>query len=335
MAEPLHIESPLRRRLLQALADGGWHSGQALAELAGVSRAAVWKQMDALEKLGLGIERARGRGYRLSHAVSLLDEQVIRDALSQHWRDRVSLSLLESVASTNAWLADQPEPSDGRIQACMAEAQPQGRGRRGRVWHCPYGGGIPLSVAWHFEALDKGLSGLAPSLAVAVARALESLGADAPGLKWPNDIVCDEGKLGGILIELKGESAGPCQVRVGVGLNWVPPAAVDQPAAGLAALFPGAFPDRSRVAGRVLDALCSGMSDFARDGFEGVRADWKARDVLAGKPVRLALHDRSVEGRALGLDAAGALRIQSSDGAETTWQVGEVSVRLQAREETA
>lgn len=334
MTEPRHIGSPIRRRLVQVLADGDCHSGQALATLTGVSRAAIWKQMDALERMGLGIERARGRGYRLTHAVSLFDEAAIRAAISPQWRERVAVTLLESVASTNAWLAEQSVPEDG-IRACMAEAQPQGRGRRGRVWHCPYGGGIPLSVGWRFDTLEPGLSGLAPTIAVAVARALESLGAHPPGLKWPNDIVCDAGKLGGILIELKGESAGPCDVRVGVGLNWAAPPVVDQAVASLAALFPGELPDRSRVAGTVLDALCRGLEDYSRNGFGGVQADWAARDVLAGRPVRLSLHDRSVDGLALGLDASGALRLESSDGRERAWQVGEVSARLQAGEETA
>ncbi|MDQ2070557.1 biotin--[acetyl-CoA-carboxylase] ligase [Natronospira bacteriovora] len=327
MAERGHIHSALRRQLLAVLSAGGLHSGQALAEACGVSRAAVWKQLDALERLGLGVERVKGRGYRLTHPLELFDEGGIRQALAPAWREALQLNLLESADSTNEWLAVHADFGGGPV-ACLAEAQPAGRGRRGRQWTCLYGAGIPLSLAWRFDVLDAPLSGLAPSIAVSIVNALESMGARGLALKWPNDVLCDAGKLAGVLIELKGEPSGPCDLRVGVGLNWAAPTGLDQPVAGLDQVFDGRRPSRSAVAGRVLSALCDALERFRCGGFAFFREQWAARDCLAGRPVTLLLHERSVNGHCEGVDAEGALLLRDGEGECRAWQVGEVSARL-------
>lgn len=310
-----------RRLLLERLADGAFHSGQDLAREAGSSRSAVWKQLQALQRAGLGLERVRGRGYRLQHPVELLDRLVIRNAVPRPWRDRLELFCHDEVASTN----DLAQPGDCRERPVLvvAEVQRAGRGRRGRDWSGAYGAGIPLSLAWHFPVIPTGLSGLAPAMAVVTAEALESLGVPPLSLKWPNDVFLDEGKLAGLLIELRGAAEGPCDITVGLGLNWALPA---EPPPGAASL--GASPGRNRVIGAVAGALCVGLERFAREGFAGFRRAWLDRDCLLGQSVRLELPAGRRQGRAAGVDSEGAFLLEDAAGRVERFQVGEVSPRL-------
>lgn len=317
-----------RLNLLNALADGGFHSGEILAQRLGLSRAGVWKQLDALAESGLGLERVRGRGYRLRHPVEPLDEMRIREAMVSPWNRRVALTLLDTVASTNAHLLEDGEGIGTTPRVCVAEGQVGGRGRRGRSWQSAYAGGIPLSLGWRFPVLSGGVTGLAPAVAVTLADALEALGARGLGLKWPNDLVCDAGKLAGILIELRGDPAGPCDVVIGIGLNWAAPAGeLDQRVADLGAVFPGERVARNRVIGAVVSRLCDGLVAFAEQGFAPFTEGWRARDVLEGREVELDLGARRETGRALGLDEGGGLRIRGESGTVHAWQVGEISVR--------
>lgn len=317
-----------RRHLLEALADGGFHSGEALAKRLGLSRAGVWKQLDALAESGLGLERVRGRGYRLRHPVEPLDEARIREAMTPPWDRRVAMTLLDTVASTNAHLLEQGGGIGDIPRVCVAEGQVGGRGRRGRRWQSAYAGGIPLSLGWRFPVLSGGVTGLAPAVAVTLVDALEALGARGLGLKWPNDLVCNAGKLAGILIELRGDPAGPCDLVIGIGLNWAAPTgALDQPVADLDAVFPDERVARNRVIGAVVARLCEGLVTFAEQGFGPFAEGWRARDVLKGREVELDLGNRREIGRALGLDEGGGLRIRDESGTVHAWQVGEISVR--------
>ncbi|MEA5445209.1 biotin--[acetyl-CoA-carboxylase] ligase [Gammaproteobacteria bacterium AB-CW1] len=314
----------LRHRILVALADGEFHSGEALAGALGVSRAAVWKHLEALAEAGLGLDRQRGRGYRLTHPVELFDADAIRAAMGSPWNRQLQLHLPAAVASTNQFLADLP--ADARPQACLAEGQAAGRGRRGRQWLSAYGAGIPLSLAWHFHVLSAGVSALAPAIAVSLAGALEALGARGLRLKWPNDLLCEQGKLAGILIELRGAPEGPCDVIIGVGINWaLPNEPVDQAAADLSAVM--ARPSRNHLAGMVLGRLCDDLGRYAEQGFAPFADAWAERDALAGRSVTLDLGTRQVAGCAQGLDEAAALCLREADGSLSRWQVGEVSLR--------
>jgi len=327
MTESVRERPLLREKLLAALSVTSFRSGAELARELGVSRAAIWKQMEVLAGAGLGLERARGKGYRLLHPVELLDGQKIRQAMGSELAERMTLDVWDRVDSTSQRL-DAWRDAGGPV-ACVAEAQLAGRGRRGRQWQSAYGAGIPLSLLWPFETLNASLMGLAPAVSVSLARALESLGAARLGLKWPNDLLCEQGKLAGILIELRGEPAGPCEVILGLGINWAAPwQSVDQPVAGLEAVFGGERPSRNRLVGVVLGQLATDLRVFSQHGFAAFADDWAARDVLAGRSVSLQLGHETRQGQALGLDAEGALRLQESEGEVRAWQVGEVSIRL-------
>ena len=314
--------------VLDALAAGTRVSGSVLAGRLGVSRAAVWKHVQRLRALGLAIEAGAGRGYRLAAPFERLDAALIRAALADAWLP-ASVEVHWHLDSTSSELLRRaPRAGTERI-ACLAELQGSGRGRRGRAWHTPLGGGLALSLLQRFDCGMAALAGLSLVAGVAAAEALADCGIGDIGLKWPNDLVANGAKLGGILVELGGDALGPCHAVIGIGLNHrldAPTrAAIGQPATDLAALANGEPPSRNRVAARVLARLGAALDLFAARGFGAFADAWAARDVLRGQRVCVLGRDAR-EGVALGVDARGALRVRLAGG-ECAVDSGEVSVR--------
>ncbi|MBV8062746.1 MAG: biotin--[acetyl-CoA-carboxylase] ligase [Nevskia sp.] len=203
-------------RLIDALAAGEWRSGEALAAEAGVTRAALAKRVGHLREWGLEVEAEAGRGYRLAQPLQRLEADRIR-ALLPAQRALRGLEVLARTDSTNQRLLEADAAQDPQV--LFAELQTAGRGRRGRQWRSPFGANLYLSLAWSFPAWPPQLSALSLAVGVACARALRRAGLRAVRLKWPNDLRVGEAKLGGILIEQRGEAGGACRVVIGVGLN--------------------------------------------------------------------------------------------------------------------
>jgi BirA family biotin operon repressor/biotin-[acetyl-CoA-carboxylase] ligase len=320
--------------LLRALALGEPVSGEALGRVLGTSRAAVWKAVRRLAGLGLDIESLHGRGYRLDQPLTLLDADVIMRALPAAVAARVgTLVVLAETDSTNARVlaADLPV---GKLTVCLAEYQSAGRGRRGRRWLAPPASGICLSVGGRLPAAPSDYAALPPAVGVATAGTLEALGATGIGLKWPNDLLLDGGKLGGILIELRGEAQGPATIAVGLGLNVRLGAAARAeiraagglPPAELAAAMATA-PDRNELAA-VLVAAIAGCLDRAPGGLgDAVLAEWRQRDALWGRAVRIDDAGAPLSGLARGIDPSGALLLDLPDGTRRRVTAGEVSLR--------
>ncbi|MBN8728310.1 MAG: biotin--[acetyl-CoA-carboxylase] ligase [Xanthomonadales bacterium] len=261
----------------------------------------------------------------------LLDPAAIQSALPPAVRGRIgALCVLAAVDSTNSEL-QRIAARDGRdILVCLAERQHLGRGRRGRGWIQPPGGGIALSVLKRFGTPLAHLAGLSLAAGVAVARALEGCGVPPLGLKWPNDLVHDSRKLGGILVELGGAADGPCHAIIGVGVNCeLGPAAdrIGQPCTDLAAL--GARPPHNLLAARMLEELLRMFERFAIDGFAAAAEEFARRDVLAGRELLVSQDATSRAGIGRGVDARGALRVGFADG-EAVLDAAEVSVRVGA-----
>ncbi|KFN51984.1 hypothetical protein N790_13200, partial [Arenimonas malthae CC-JY-1] len=214
-------------------------------------------------------------------------------------------------------------------RAWLAERQTAGRGRRGRAWASPLAAHVYLSLSRRFDGGIAALQGLSLAVGVAAVQALHGLGYRDVGLKWPNDLMVGSRKLGGILVELRGDAAGPLHVVVGLGLNVaMPPSAaetIDQPWCDLAGLSPRP-PSRQAVATALLDALLPMLARFEREGLAPWREAWARHDLLAGKAVRVQEGPRVVEGVALGLAEDGALRLRTASG-EHLCHAGEASLR--------
>ncbi|HEX9706423.1 MAG TPA: biotin--[acetyl-CoA-carboxylase] ligase [Steroidobacteraceae bacterium] len=321
-----------RGELLRLLADGERHSGEELATALSISRAAVWKQLQQLGDWSIAFEARPGRGYRLAAPLDLLDATRIDALLPQASAERLrSLEVHEELESTSDRLLAADDLPPGRFDACLAEFQSAGRGRRGRRWVAPFASGLCLSVNWSYRDAPATLGALSLAAGVAVLRALRRLGFAELSLKWPNDIVHRDGKLGGILIDLRGEAAGPAYFVVGVGINVrLPPEARDVlrdggvDAIDLASL--GAPPDRSQAASILISELALALIEFGARGMTAFAEEWQSADALAGRPVRVIQGGQSLDGLARGVDSDGALLVDV-EGARRRILSGEVSVR--------
>ncbi len=273
----------------------------------------------------------RGKGYRLTHPLELLDEEKILAAMSPESQELLqSLEIHQSIESTNACLLGQ-EPSDKISgQICLAEQQTAGRGRRGRPWISPFGNNIYFSLLWNFAMGPAQLSGLSLAAGLSVVRSLETIGVSEIGLKWPNDVYWRERKLAGLLLEVTGESDGPSSVVLGVGINTSMSRSqgesIDQPWVSLREITGGNNVSRNRLAGLVLGDLLQTMADFERDGLQPLLEEWQRYDVYYNRPVIVRLGKKDIDGIHRGIDVSGALLLEH-DGEIQLFHGGEVSLK--------
>jgi BirA family transcriptional regulator, biotin operon repressor / biotin---[acetyl-CoA-carboxylase] ligase len=324
-----------KQKLLSLLADGGFHSGERLAKRLRISRGGVWKLVRALRSVGVTVESVPRQGYRLPRAVDLLDAEILLSALNDETRGRIERAdVLLSVDSTNRFVADLPCEAPDRAQVCVAEVQTAGRGRRGRQWIAPFGSGLCLSLGWQFAEPPPGFSSLSLAVGIAATRALERLGVQGVGLKWPNDLMWQNRKLGGILIEMRGESAGPARVVIGLGINMFVPAPVrlalaEQQAALVADVREIArdkAPLRNALAAALIEEIVAMLRVFAHSGLAPFIADWERLDTLANAPVKVLTATATTFGTARGVEADGTLLVEV-DGEVRRFVSGEVSLR--------
>jgi BirA family biotin operon repressor/biotin-[acetyl-CoA-carboxylase] ligase len=321
-------------RLLHALADGRTHSGEELARTFGITRAAIWKQVGKLADWGLTVEAAPGSGYRLPRRLDLLAADAVRAALDPDVAARLAkLEVFTEIGSTNRHLLATP-PRVGELDVCIAEYQTAGRGRRGRSWNVPLGGGICLSVGWQFAGMPAELSALTLAVGVVVRRVLKRVAGVEIALKWPNDLVFDERKLGGILLEVAAEAHGGAHLVAGIGLNVALPAELlpslsDWPrgAIDLQTALGRDPPSRAALASALVNELAELLADYPQQGFAAYRSEWRAGDYLRGRVVRLDDAAGAISGKAVGIDADGALLVETASGERRRVVAGDVSVR--------
>ena len=323
----------LHWKILSQLADGQLHSGQAIAQQLGVTRAAIWKALKKLEQFDVAVEHQRGVGYQLSTGqLELLNSKKIQAAMPAHSADELTgLRLFRDIPSTNQYLLDEQISQANGPLACFAEYQSAGRGRRGRRWYSPFGANLYFSLAWPVRSAAADLAGLSLAVGVVVAEVLSALGLQGVGLKWPNDLLIKNKKLGGILIDLRGEANGIIWVVIGIGINVnmqsATDAAIDQPWVSCEQVL-GKKLSRNRLGGLLIASLLSALKVFEVEGFGAFRHRWQQLDLLAGKPVWVEIAGEKVSAVATGVDASGALTIDYQDSSMTL-NGGEVTVRCQ------
>ena len=340
---------PLAGRLFELLIEAqasaagyrGFVSGAQLAAQLGVTRGAVWKAATQLRELGLGLEALPRQGYRLAQACTALNRAAVVAALPADTAAALRQGdCLWSVSSTNAALLARGGLAPGQFDFMTAEVQTAGRGRRGRRWLAPPGGAVCLSWSWRFEVLPAQGGALSLVIGLAARRALQQLGVDGVQIKWPNDLVCAHGKLGGILIELRAEAGGPTQVVIGIGLNlhldaalMAAVAAEGNRAAGLS-LLSADLPSRSELVAALLECGIAGLREFERAGLAPFQAGYAQADALHGLPVVASGGAQTLQGTACGIDADGALLFHSAAGLQRVVS-GDVSVRPQTQDASA
>jgi BirA family transcriptional regulator, biotin operon repressor / biotin---[acetyl-CoA-carboxylase] ligase len=313
--------------ILNLLADGQFHSGEALAQRFKVTRATIWNAIQHAESLGVEIFSVRGRGYKLPQAIELLDKNLVLNAIGEQ-RAWFSLQILDEVASTNTYLMQQK--SIAHATCVAAHIQTQGKGRRGRTWVSQLGASLTFSLLWRFQCGAAALSGLSLAVGVALIRALNSLGVNQAQLKWPNDVLVDGKKLAGILIELQGDLEGPSAAVIGVGVNLNLPKnvleSIDQPAIDLNNVSAKPI-NQSELLGVILKHLADVLSGFETHGFIGLRDEWLRYHAYENKPVRMLLpNGTEINGTVKSVADDGILLVETALGLQR-FSAGEISLR--------
>lgn len=312
--------------LLKLLKDGRFHSGQALGAALGVSRSAVWKQLQHLEaELNLPIHKVRGRGYQLATPLALLDADEIKAyAGAPGW----PAFIFDSIDSTNAEALRAVAQGREAPFMVLAERQTAGRGRRGRTWVSPFAENLYYSLVLRIDGGMRQLEGLSLVVGLAVMQALRELGIARAGLKWPNDVLVGQQKIAGILLELVGDPADVCHVVLGIGINvnMQSTDAVDQQWTSMR-LESGKPVDRNRLVSLLSKRLQEYLVLHREQGFAPIQSQWEANHLWQGRAVSLIAGVNQVDGEVMGIDHQGALRLKV-DGVEKSFSGGELSLRL-------
>jgi len=322
------------KNLLDTLSDGAFHSGEDLGEAMGVSRAAIWKNLQKLEQLGLSVESIRGKGYRLEQRIDFLFEDVISQAL-QSLEAKPELHFYGVLDSTNAELLrrlnnhDQWQKLNNGL-CIIAEMQEAGKGRRGRQWHSPFGQNLYFSMLWRFEQGMTTLDGLSLVVGLCFVKALKKVATQQYQLKWPNDLLFEGKKVAGILLEVVGDPTGVCHVVIGIGVNVNSSKdkisrTIDQAWSSLADIE-GVPLDRNTLLAETIKTLMEALPRFERLGFAAFMDEWSQYDAFKGQEVFVKLGDNSIFGLADGVTKSGELRLKNEQGVQF-FNGGEVSLR--------
>jgi len=308
--------------LISILADGEFHSGEQLGERLGMSRAAINKHIQTLRDWGVDVFTVPGKGYSLPEPIQLLSQDFISSQINQG-----QVAVLPVIDSTNQYLLDRI----GTLQsgdACVAEYQQAGRGRRGRKWFSPFGANLYLSMYWRLEQGPAAAFGLSLVIGIVMAEVLRDLGASQVRVKWPNDLYLQDRKLAGILVELTGKTGDAAQIVIGAGINLamrkVESDVINQGWINLQEA--GIAIDRNTLAARLINELRAALELFEQEGLTPYLSRWEKLDNFINRPVKLIIGDKEIVGISRGIDTQGALLLEQN-GATKAWMGGEISLR--------
>ncbi|AKP33397.1 bifunctional biotin--[acetyl-CoA-carboxylase] ligase/biotin operon repressor BirA [Yersinia aleksiciae] len=309
-------------RLIGILADGTFHSGEQLGTMFGMSRAAINKHIQTIREWGLDVFTVPGKGYSLPAPIQLLDEQKILSHLPTG-----QVAVLPVVDSTNQYLLDRiAELKSG--DACVAEYQHAGRGRRGRQWISPFGANLYLSMFWRLEQGPAAAMGLSLVVGIVMAEVLHKLGAEKVRVKWPNDLYLNDKKLAGILVELTGKTGDAAQLVIGAGINLTmresTTNAISQDWINLQEA--GVIIDRNKLTAELLSELRLAVVKFENEGLSAFISRWREMDNYLDRRVKLIIGNQEIYGIARGIDQQGALLLEQN-GDVKPYIGGEISLR--------
>ncbi len=318
--------------LLRIISDGNVHSGEVLAAKLGVSRVAIWKSIQSLKNMGLEISAISGKGYCLNTKLELLAGSDINNMLSEKIKRFCrDINVVLKIKSTNSDLLNRLNERKS-IHGCvlLAEYQSDGRGRRNKKWYSPIASGICFSLGWRFELMPISPGLLSLYMGVAIARALDSLEIEGIGLKWPNDIIAKNHKIGGILLDIRGESAGPLDIVIGVGVNYKLAKKeifdINQPVTDISSISKKSL-SRNMIAASLISNIFQVLSDLQVGLNTNLVDEWRKYDCYSEKEAKLILAGEEITGILKGVNEQGALLI-SVDGELLSYNSGEVSLRI-------
>ncbi|MCF6194095.1 MAG: bifunctional biotin--[acetyl-CoA-carboxylase] ligase/biotin operon repressor BirA [Kangiellaceae bacterium] len=316
------------QKLVVILSDGEFHSGEKLANILGVSRTAIWKLTNKLESWGIELFSIRGKGYKIPNGLTLIDSEYLANQITEHAKLFSSIEVLYTVDSTSSYLARNWSKGNGEGHIVVSEHQTGGRGRNGKTWISPFGSNLYFSLGSSLPMGLSALGGLSLAIGIGLTKFFNQHTNKKVKLKWPNDLLVEQRKLAGILVEASGDSNDNSFLNIGIGLNWKMSSksqGIEQPWINLSEILNRDI-DRNKLLARILLELDEILSDYIDNGFESFRARWAEYSAYYGKSIVLTSHKGSVSGIEAGIDNMGALRLKMEAG-EKTFYSGEVSLR--------
>ena len=320
------------RELLAA--DSGYISGTQLARQLGITRVAIWMQLQKLAKQGFAFEARRSRGYKLVKTPAHLHAALVRAYLSGRPRPP-QLVCLDSVDSTNSEAERQLADGAAVPLVILARAQTEGRGRRGRVWHSPPAGNLYSTFVFRPRLEPARLQDFTLWMGLNVCELVSNFCKIEPGLKWPNDLLVKGRKAGGMLTEARIDADQIRDLVFGLGLNLNGrvadlPRDLQRTATSLADAV-GAPVDLNRFAAALIGRVLSAYAQFIEGGYRDKFAElWARYDVLRGRPVSVIQGSRTVAGLATGIDDEGSLIVRLNSGRTERFRAGEVTLGKEA-----
>ena len=314
--------------LVKLLSDGEYHDGTSIGHQLNITRAAVWKVIKKLEEYEIPLTSTKGKGYRLESALILLDANQLKSLLRH---SAVKLNILEKTTSTNDYLKQLAQDNKA-ITVCLAEMQSGGKGRLHRQWYSPFAENIYLSMRCPFEKDISELSGLSLVIGLAVCHAIETtlnLRGKKLTVKWPNDVIVDDHKLAGTLIEMQAESNGFCQVIIGVGVNVNMRKAlkknIGQPWTSLLKVT-DQYVDRNVLGARLIDSLIDYLERFSLKGLAAFADEWRQRDCLCHATISVVSGNKKFQGVCTGINQQGHLTIKTEAGDTLMFSSGDTTL---------
>lgn len=317
----MHDHWKRKRSILSCLINKNFVSGETIATELSISRAAVNKHIENLIDYGVEIFSVKGKGYKLSKPIYLVDEKYLLENVDNR------CFYFDEINSTNAYmLTHANELKSGDF--CVAEYQSAGRGRRGRTWVSPYGNHLYFSMLWQFEQGLAQTMGLSLVVGCSLVNILSGMGIHGLGLKWPNDVYLDNKKLAGVLVEMTGQMDNKCQLIIGVGLNLAMSSSqgqtIDQPWSDLCGVIDSI--DKTELIIKLQQQLKIDLQLFEKQGLQPFLTHWKKWDIFNQQPVSLLLGDNQIDGICQGINEQGAILLKTSNKIEA-FVGGEITLR--------
>ena len=306
------------RKLIEILSDGEFHSGDALGQALGISRAGIWQKIEKLADVGLIVHRVKGKGYRLEAPLELLNSDNIQSALNAiNELPELNVDLHFDLESTNDLALSSAILENSHGKVILAEYQRKGRGRRGRQWLGSIATNLYMSMIWHFHQGANQLSGLSLVVGVAIEQALKSLGVGDIQLKWPNDLMISGQKLGGVLVEVSGDLNSHCAVVIGIGLNIKMSkqaiVEIDQPWIDLASAGYETL-SRHQIVVAIIRSLADCLKQFEAQGFAAFHQQWNQLNAFDHQRIKIQIGEKTLSGTCIGVDQSGGLKLNGVDG---------------------
>lgn len=322
--------SNLLFKIIDVLADGKFHSGEILANQFKVSRVSIWNAISEAEQFGIEIHSVRGKGYKLTHAVELLDESSIKRAIGEQ-ANFFNIEVMDTTTSTNSVMMQRASEGLPHASCIATNIQTAGKGRRGRKWVSELGENLTFSFLWRFNQGAAMLSGLSLVVGIALIRTFKQLGINQALLKWPNDVLIFHEKaykkLAGILIELQGDMDGQSLAVIGIGINLniskKQIKKIDQPAIDLQTITQESMNPNNLIA-LIIKELARVLSEFELNGFSSLKEEWVMSHAFHEKVISLTKGDgQNVIGKVIDISDEGSLILQTNKG-QQNFSSGEV-----------